>query len=135
MPRNTNMENQNADTLFADHIDPSFTTTETLRLILNNLEDAFLVINKNLEIVIASEHTCKKIEAYFGVSITKGMSVLQLAPPERRSGLTALYEEVFTGTERRSETRLQVNDHTIYIENIFKPARNETGEIIGAIAV
>jgi PAS domain S-box-containing protein len=127
------MKNQPVDTLFADHIDPSFSSEETLRLILNNLEDTFLVVNKNLDIVITSEHTCRKIREYFGFTVKQGMSVLTLAPPERHPHLIDLYAEVFAGAEKKSESRLDVNGHAVYMENHFKPARNEEGEIIGAI--
>ena len=127
------MKNQNVDTLSADHIDPSFSNEETLRLILNNLEDTFLVVDRNLDIVISSEHTRRKIREYFGVEVRQGMSVLRLAPVERHPALIELYKEVFEGAERRSESRALVNDHIIFTENHFKPARNNKGEIIGAI--
>ena len=43
---------------------------EAIGLILNNLEDSFLLVNKELQIVLTNEATIAKAKEYFGVTIT-----------------------------------------------------------------
>ncbi|MGZ3839435.1 MAG: PAS domain-containing protein [Flavisolibacter sp.] len=110
-----------------------FSGENVLDLILNNLEDNFLLIDKNLRILLFNEATRQKALEYLGVSIQKGSSVLQLAPIERHPFLRELYHQVFEGNTRVSETRILQSDTVIYFENLFKPVRDSGGQVVGAI--
>lgn len=127
------MNNSFADIFSSSHYITSFSKEEALSLILNNLEDSFLLIDKNLNIIITSERTKEKTYSFLGKKLTPGMSVLELAPPERHPFLRKLYEEVFKGLEKKTETQVAHNTYTQYFEHHFKPARNEKNEIIGAV--
>jgi PAS domain S-box-containing protein len=110
-----------------------FSEEEALSLILNNAEARFLLVDKDLRIVCASKLTKEKINEYFAADITPGMSVLELVPPERTPELIKLYQDVFNGEEKTSVVEINVEGSINYIENLFRPARNKDGEIVGAV--
>jgi PAS domain S-box-containing protein len=112
---------------------PSFSQEEALSLILNNLEDTFLLIDKDLRIITTNEHTRSRIFQTLGSMVHPGLSVLVMAPPERHNDLKALYADVFNGTIRKSETEFMRDGKKYIFENLFKPAYDNRGEIVGAI--
>jgi PAS domain S-box-containing protein len=104
-----------------------------LQLIINNLDDVFFLIDRELKIVICSEVTKKTVMQHLGHSIRPGMSILELVPPERRDFLTDVYTEVLNGKERWTEIEVLKNGTVNYFESYFKPAKNEKQEIIGVL--
>src|SRR5215208_2810029 len=110
-------------------------TEDTLSLILDNLEDSFFLIDKKLRIIATNKHTKRKMNETFGMQFRPGMSVLEMAPPERHPFLCEVYEDVFRGEERFTEIEIKKNGAVFFLENQFKPARNHEGIIIGAIVV
>lgn len=105
---------------------------DALPIILDNTDDIFFLIDKNLNIIITNEQTKENVYAYFGKKITAGMCILELAPPERHPALIKLYEDVFNGAETKTQTEIKTNDSVKYFENHFKPALNRQKEIVGA---
>ena len=81
---------------------------EAMGLILNNLEDTFLLVNKELQIVLTNEATKIKAREYFGVTITHKTSVLDLAPPERHAYLKDLYAQVLLGACKTTESTIHL---------------------------
>lgn len=106
---------------------------EAFRLILDNAEDTFLLVDKNLRILLANEATKAKARQYFNVTLTKGSSVLDLAPPDKHGFLRKLYAEVFEGAIKTTVSKLQAGSTVRYLENHFKPAKNRHGLIVGAV--
>jgi PAS domain S-box-containing protein len=104
-----------------------------LQLIINNLDDVFFLIDRELKIVICSEVTKKTVMQHLGHSIRPGMSILELVPPERRDFLTDVYTEVLNGKERWTEIEVLKNGTVNYFESYFKPAKNKKQEIIGVL--
>jgi PAS domain S-box-containing protein len=111
----------------------NFPEEEILALILNNLEDTFLLIDKDLKIVITNEHTKHRISKLFGITPHPGMSVLELAPPERHPELERIYKDVFDGKERVTETQVHYGQTIRHFQHWFRPARNEEGIVTAAI--
>ena len=106
---------------------------EGLNLILSNIDDVFILLDKDLNIVTINENTKHKVQKYLGVTISIGCSILEIVAPERRTIMTELYKEVLKGKEMNSETELKFDDETKIFENHFKPARNTKGEIVGLV--
>jgi PAS domain S-box-containing protein len=120
-------------------IDASFTDGTplseeiALQLIINNLDDVFFLIDKELKIVICSEVTKKTVKQHLGYTIRPGMSILELVPLERRKFLKEVYAEVLNGKERWTEVEVPINGTANYFESYFKPAKNQNNEIIGVL--
>jgi PAS domain S-box-containing protein len=127
------MKDRTTDTFLTTNLDTSFSAEEALSLILNNLEDTFILINKELRIIATNEHTRKQIRDYFGIELEQGMSVLKMADPSRYPQLIELYKEVFRGKEQRTEILITKDGESLYFENHFKPALNIGGEIIAVL--
>lgn len=115
--------------------DVDLSQNEAMNLILNNVEDIFLLVNKDLKVILANKATKDKINKFFGVTLVQGMSILSLAPGERHPYLIKLYEEVFNGAEKTSQTEIVISGVTQYFEHHFKPAKNENGGIVGAVVI
>jgi PAS domain S-box-containing protein len=120
-------------------IDGSFTDGSplsediALQLIINNLDDVFFLIDRELKIVVCSEVTKKTVKQHLGYTIQPGMSILELVSPERRKSLKEVYTEVLHGKERWTEVEVPINGTLNYFESYFKPARNQKKEIIGVL--
>lgn len=117
--------------IYSDSI--SFSKEELHALVLNNLDDIFLLVGKNLKILHINEVTRKKIHDLFGIHTTSQTNVLELAPPDRHQALLKIYEEVFNGKEIKTEIEIPANGDVNYFENHFIPAKNHIGEIVGAL--
>src|SRR6476661_1578021 len=104
-----------------------------LQLIINNLDDIFFLIDKELNIVLCSEATKGMVKQYLGYTVRPGMSILELVPLKRRSFVEGVYREVLNGKERWTEIEVPVNGSINYFESYFKPAKNEKKEIIGVL--
>ncbi|MDB5196905.1 MAG: hypothetical protein JWP88_1276 [Flaviaesturariibacter sp.] len=115
-----------ADSLFSDKY-------KVLGLLYANMQDYFLLVDHNLRIQLFNQFTHRHVRNLLGIELSVGTSVLDLAPPERQSQLAKLYKAVLSGERRESETTLNVVDATYYIHNLFTPARDESGTIIGVI--
>ena len=106
---------------------------EVLDIILNNLDEVFLLVNKELQIVHVTESTKESVRKYWGIEINNQTSILDLVARERWPFMIKLYEDVFDGIERETVVQLPVPDKTMIFETHFKPAKNSKGEIIGAV--
>lgn len=126
-----NMENRTAQNLTADSALVSFSKEEALSIILNNLEEIFILIDKRFCIVHVNDQAKERVKKIFGIEITTETSILELVDPERRPFLINLYNDVLKGNRRESIAEVNHNGQTIFLENYFKPARNTNGEIVG----
>ena len=127
------MKNQTADILFSKDQDTPYSEQEALALILDNLDDLFLLIDRNLRVILTTEHTKQKVKEYFNLEVATGMNVLHMAPPQRHRELANVYEQVFNGAHVKTTTMVEAGGKTIYFEHSFRPARNRNGEVIAAM--
>jgi PAS domain S-box-containing protein len=111
-----------------------FSNEEAFNVILNNLDEVFILVDKELRVIHITEQTKEKIRKNFGITVTKETSALELVAPERHDFILKLYEDVFQGRERSTITEVKTPlSGTIVFETHFKPARNNNGEIVGAL--
>src|SRR5829696_1383729 len=125
------MKNQPA-ILSAPSATPTFSEEEALSLIMNNLQDTFLLIDHQYRIITLTVQTRKMIHRFFGIPDAKGMSVLDLIPWQRAE-LIRIYDEVFRGRSHQLETEVEWEGQQMVWESQFRPARNSKGEIIAAL--
>jgi len=111
----------------------SLSNEEALNIILNNLDEVFILVDKDLRIVHITEQTKEKVKKNFGISVSRGTSILELVAQERHGFMYKLYEEVFSGKERATITEVKTLEGAIVFETHFKPARSTNGEIVGAL--
>src|SRR5215218_9442147 len=122
------MKNQAADIVFST--DDSLSKEEALHLILNNIDDFFFLLDKNLKIICINDQTKLRLNEFMGVNVTEGTSILEIISPERRSMMLDLYQEVLNGDERTSESKFYPDGQERIFENHLKPARNRNGEVV-----
>jgi PAS domain S-box-containing protein len=129
--RKTSMENQPSTT--SSYINALLPAQAAFELILNNLEETFLLVDQELRIVLANEATKAKAKKYFGIEINAGISILELAHPHRHDYLRAVYDRVFRGATENTETEIEVRGTRLFLESFYKPARDREGKVIGAL--
>lgn len=105
----------------------------TNKLLLNNTEDSFIYINRDLVIQSFNDLFANNYYDIFGVEIQKGHSILDYAQPERREILKDIYNQVFEGKILENELPLETKDgEKRYFHIKYKPAEDKNGEIIGS---
>jgi PAS domain S-box-containing protein len=127
------MKNRPADIVLDNH--STFSNEEALGIILNNLDEVFLLINKQLQIIHATESTKEGVLKNWGIAITNQTSILELVARERWPMMMKLYEDVFNGIQRETVVELQTTQKPVIFETHFRPAKNNKGEIIGAVII
>lgn len=127
------MKNRSADIVSGDRF--FFSNEEALDIILNNLDEVFLLVNKQLQIVHTTESTRTNVLKSWGIAITTETSVLDLVAKERHPMMIKLYEDVFSGIERQTVVEHQTFGKITVFETVFRPARNSKGEIVGAVII
>jgi PAS domain S-box-containing protein len=113
----------------------SFSNEEALTIILNNLDEVFILVDRSLRIIHITEQAKEKVRKNFGISISKETSILELVNPERHAYMYELYHDVFEGRERATVTEVKTLTGTIVFETKFKPATNVNGEVVGAVII
>jgi PAS domain S-box-containing protein len=108
---------------------------EALNILLNNLDEVFLLVNKQLKIVQTTESTKENVRRNYGIDISNETSILELVAPERRPLMIELYKDVFNGIERDTVVEVARDGKPAIFETHFTPARNASGEVIGAVVV
>lgn len=111
----------------------SFLNEEALTILLNNLDEIFILVDRNLQIVHITEQAKEKIRKNFGITISRETSILELVAPERHAFMHELYDDVFEGRERSTITEVNTLNGPIVFETHFKPAKNANGDIVGAV--
>lgn len=127
------MKNRPTD-IVLDNNSP-FSNEEALSIILNNLDEIVVLVNKQLQIIHITERTRENVSKIWGININSETSILELVAKDRWPMMLQLYEDVFSGNERETVVEFPVFDLPAIFETHFKPAKNSRGEIIGAVII
>lgn len=105
-----------------------------MRLILDNTDELFIIIDRDLKIINFNKATAEKSKQLLGVPFEKGKSILDSAQPERLEMLKQLYADVLGGAVRRSTLEIPVANQfqNVVIDIRYAPLYDD-GVIIGAI--
>lgn len=104
-----------------------------MSLLINNTEEAFILMDKELRILSFNEQFRHLYKHYFGIEIRKGEHIINYAYSDRRDYLRLLYKRVLQGEDMESELSVPISEtegRVILIK--YKPARDSFGQIIGA---
>jgi two-component system CheB/CheR fusion protein len=105
-----------------------------MRMILDNTDELFIIIDKDLNILNFNKATEEKSKQLLGVPFQKGRSILESAQPERVPMLKQLYADVLQGAIRRSTVEIPSihNNPKVVVDIRYGPIYSN-GQIIGAI--
>jgi PAS domain S-box-containing protein len=101
-------------------------------LLLHNTDEAFILLDKQLNIVDYNYKFKTLYEKYLQQEVVKGKSILDYAKPERRHDLKNLYDKVLQGYQKTTKISIPVKgepDKFYFLK--YKPALNEDNAIIG----
>lgn len=122
------------NTLDAVSVPSFYSDEESCRLILHNVEDTYVLVNSQLQLVYFNRAALEGVRKLMGLEVYPGMNVLELSHPSRRPVVQKLYEAVLRGESHETETRFEQGDGSInYYRNLFFPAYDAGGTIIGII--
>ncbi|HET8865800.1 MAG TPA: PAS domain S-box protein [Gracilimonas sp.] len=103
------------------------------RLMLNNSEDSFILLDMNLIIQSFNNNFAQNYKDIFGIEVKKGDSVLDYVQPERLDIVKGIYERVLKGETITGELPAKTKDGADrYFTIKYKPAEDEKGNIIGS---
>ncbi|MBI1183932.1 PAS domain-containing protein [bacterium] len=105
---------------------------EEMLLLLNNTNEFFILLDKNLRIITFNKSFKTNYQHFFGKQIEKGKSILEYAQATRKDELKQLYEKVLQG--EIIETELNLVDEQQLSRSFaltYHPAYNVANEIIG----
>ncbi len=116
-------------------IPPHFSKEEAFDLILNNIDDSHLLLDKDFKIIAFNKAAAIGVLLYYKKEIYPGCNLLNLSHPDRRVVLKTIFAEVLQGTSHKTETNFILSDGSkVYHENLFAPAFDSNGIIVGIIA-
>ncbi len=102
-------------------------------LMLNNTEDSFIYIDRDLVIHGFNELFAKNYKDIFGIEVKKGNSILDYADPERHEVIKGIYDRVFEGETVERELKQETQDGDIrYFSIRYKPALDKNDTLIGS---
>jgi len=109
------------------------TSEANMRMILDNTDELFIIIDKDLNIINFNKATEEKSKQLLGVPFQKGKSIFESAQPERIPLLKQLYAEVLQGAVRRSIVEIPpIHNNSKVVDIRYGPIYSN-GEIIGVV--
>lgn len=103
-----------------------------MKLLLDNTEESFVLINRQLEIVCFNQIFFNQYKYLLNKEVKKGDSILDYSMPERRTSIANIYNSVLTGNT--IEDIIEITDQnniTNYYSLVYKPAKKLNNEIFG----
>ena len=98
---------------------------EAMRLLINNTEESFILVDKNLEIISLNNQFKKLYQEYFQLEVQKGVSILNYSQTGSKETLKQLYNRVLSGKTERSELTIKTqNSQSKYFSIKYSPALN-----------
>ena len=105
-----------------------------MRVVMNNTEELFIILDKDLRIVNFNKATEEKSKQLLGVPFEKGKSILDSASPERVGLLKELYADVLNGAVRKNTVEIPPTDqHPKFVVEIRYAPIFENGLVSGII--
>lgn len=103
-----------------------------ISMMLNNTDEAFLLIDKSLKIISSNKQFQTKYREFFGKNVNKFDSILNYTNPEKRNQLAEMYSKVLRGESFVTETQVTDKEgNSLIYEFTHKPAKNANDEILG----
>ncbi len=105
-----------------------------MRMVLNNTEELFIILDKDLKIVNFNKATEEKSKKLLGVPFEKGRSIFDSADPWRLPYLKELYADVLNGSICSNIVEIpETSQHSKFIVSIRYAPLYENEQIVGVI--
>lgn len=99
-----------------------------MKMILDNTEQAFILIDKNLKIIEMNKVAQRQSKVLFGRNFKIGDNILEYAEPERKSFLRKLYGDLFKGISKSySHHFTDRSGKNVFLELNYTPIKDKTG--------
>ncbi|RYD77091.1 MAG: PAS domain S-box protein, partial [Sphingobacteriales bacterium] len=105
---------------------------QSLCLLMSNIEEAIIVVDKDLRIITFSSEFEKRYFDILEKKVQKGDSVLDYALSVKPNALIEIYNNVFAGETIKQEHETMVGDKYFAYSSIFKPIKDEYGNVVAA---
>lgn len=107
---------------------------KTSSLLLNNTDESFIMIGKDLTILEFNRAAARMVHSYYGFHLTKNMSLKILADTEKQGLWVSIYKNIMKRRSFKTETQYDLPDksYKIYAHH-FKPVHNDQEEMIAMI--
>lgn len=114
---------------------PAFYSEEEAgRLILRNLQDTFILVNPELNVVYYNQSAANRIRQFFGMSIHPGMNIMMFVEDSRKTEVKEIYARVLKGHRHIEENDfIGDNGQRVCYESCLHPAYDEAENIVGVI--
>lgn len=107
-------------------------TEEEIALLLNNTEESFVLIDKNLKIVSFNKSFKDGYKLHLNKDAMKGDCILDYGIQERRTQMQDIYTRVLGGESVKMEIEIpNKNKGDIILSKQIKPALDQNGNVIG----
>jgi PAS domain S-box-containing protein len=127
-----NKDDENRTCTILNDISERRKTEDEMTLLLDNTEESFVLIDKNLRIVSFNKLFLNKYKYLLNKEVKKGDSIIDYSIPERKTSIVNIYNLVLEGqTIEDIGEFVDPNGNTYSYNIIYKPARNCSGEVIG----
>lgn len=104
------------------------------KLMLNNAEDSFVLIDRERKVLNFNEAYAEKTRDIFGKDPEVGMSIMEFALPERVDKVNDILEKVFNGEIVKADLEMtNTEGRDRYFYTTYRPAILENGAIYGAL--
>ena len=105
---------------------------QRLSLLLNNIEESFIILNSRLRIVTYNKAAQVYSPFFFKQELQSGMSVLELINKEEVDSYIKVFEVVFTGEEVEKETSFSDENNALFVfSHTYRPLFDGLGDING----
>ncbi|MDB5276677.1 MAG: domain S-box [Ferruginibacter sp.] len=100
--------------------------------LLNNTEESFVIVDRNLNIINFNKKFQTYCNHFLSKNPAKGDSILSYSAAEDIAGLKNIYEAVFKGEKKSTESDNDFNGVATSLHYQFKPLTDEHGNIFAA---
>ncbi|WP_074417937.1 PAS domain S-box protein [Hydrotalea lipotrueae] len=100
-----------------------------MQLILNNTDESFIILDRNLNITAINASAEIKSEALLGKNLVVGHSILEYAQPERIPALQQVYSDVLAGHTHKTIIELPFEGSVLFYQIKYKPIQNAEGVV------
>lgn len=105
---------------------------QEMLLMLNNTEECFILLNKELIILSFNNQFKQLYKKYFHFTVNKGLAILNFVKPKRLADVKQLYKNVLKGEIVYKELHAKDEEGTSHYFKIkYAPSKNTANEIIG----
>lgn len=102
----------------------------SMKMILDNTEESFIVMNKDLTIITYNKSAEVGAKILLGESFRKGVSILSFAQPDRIPALKAMYSRILNGEKVSYKMEFpKAGEEVMVLQMNYSPIRSEDGTV------